>query len=222
VTVLKNGEALTLADILTSDLESYDTLAGAYALFTTLSSDANLAKFAWLLQWPTLKPEEKRAKYSEFACHELSFFLSRKTRTFFAQVIQPYLRNKKDKTFMDEYLIGADLKRYLEPWAYSRLNVVERALLAQRCPAKRRTRAALARVVGIAAAESRGDDRLFETALRGARWSRRRKGRGSVVARSAEVPAGERQAEPLPRSAGTAAAPAAPAPQRMAERCAGA
>jgi hypothetical protein len=35
---------------------------------------------------------------------------------------------------MDEFLIGADLKRYLEPWAYARLNVVERALLAQRLP----------------------------------------------------------------------------------------
>jgi hypothetical protein len=168
VTVLKNGEALTLADILTSDLESYDTLAGAYALFTTLNGDANFAKFAWLLQWPTLKPEEKRAKYSEFACHELSFFLSRKDADFFTQVIQPYLRNKKDKTFMDEYLINADLKRYLEPWAYSRLNVVERALLAQRLPGEAANTARhLRELWELLPPNPEEDDRLFETALRG-------------------------------------------------------
>jgi hypothetical protein len=90
--------------------------------------------FAWLLQWPKLKDEEKQAKYSEFACHELNFFLARKDPRFFQQVIQPYLRNKKDKTFMDEYLLGSDLQRYLEPWAYARLNMAERVLLAQRLP----------------------------------------------------------------------------------------
>ena len=108
-TVLATGQTLTLADILTSDLETYDSLAGVHALFTTLSGDAKLAKFAWVLQWPTLKDEEKRAKYSEFACHELSFFLARKDPEFFQKVVQPYLRNKKDKTFMDDYLLGADL-----------------------------------------------------------------------------------------------------------------
>jgi hypothetical protein len=121
-------------------MATFDSLASIYALFRTLNEATPpvamtaLAKFEWVLQWPTLKEEEKRAKYSEFACHELNFFLSRKDPAFFAAVVQPSLRNKKDKTFMDEFLIGTDLKRYLEPWAYARLNVVERALLAQRLP----------------------------------------------------------------------------------------
>ena len=37
-----------------------------------------------MLQWPKLKDEDKLAKYSEYACHELSFFLSRKDPEFFA------------------------------------------------------------------------------------------------------------------------------------------
>ncbi|MCX6873159.1 MAG: hypothetical protein NTW21_05035, partial [Verrucomicrobia bacterium] len=83
VTVLEKGKTLTLADILTSELETYDTLGSVHALFTTLSGDANLAKFAWVLQWPQLKDAEKLAKYSEFACHELNFFLARKDAAFF-------------------------------------------------------------------------------------------------------------------------------------------
>ena len=168
ITVLAQGKALTLADILTSEMETYDTLGSVHALFTTLSSDANLAKFAWVLQWPKLKDDEKLAKYSEFACHELNFFLARKDAAFFAKVVKPALANKKDKTFMDDFLLESDLARYTLPSAFEKLNVVERALLARR-------------VKGEAANIARGlreawemvppnpelQDRLFETALRG-------------------------------------------------------
>src|SRR5262249_29401382 len=63
VTVLTAGQALTLDDVLTSEMETYDTLAGVYALFTTLSHDGNLAQFGWILDWPKLKDAEKRVKY---------------------------------------------------------------------------------------------------------------------------------------------------------------
>lgn len=46
--------------------------------------------------------------------------------------MKPYLRNKKDKTFLDHWLLGDDLTRFLQPWEYGRLNTVERVLLAQR------------------------------------------------------------------------------------------
>ncbi len=168
VTVLAAGQSLTLADVATSELETYDSLRGIYSLLTTLSGDANLAKFAWVLDWPTLKEEEKRAKYSEFACHELNFFLFRKDAAFFAKVVQPYLRNKKDKTFMDDYLIGADLKRYTDAWAYERLNVVERALLAQRLPGEAaRTARHLREMWELLRPDAERTDQLFETALRG-------------------------------------------------------
>jgi autotransporter-associated beta strand protein len=168
ITVLETGKALTLADILTSELETYDTIGGIHSLFTTLSNDGHLAEFAWLLNWPKLKDDEKRAKYGEFACHELNFFLSRKDKPFFDAVVKPYLVNKKDKTFMDEYLLGLDLAPYLEPWAYARLNIVERILLAQRIKNEAPNAARHVRELWeMIPSNPEYQDHFFETALRG-------------------------------------------------------
>jgi hypothetical protein len=168
VTVLAKGKTLTLEDILTSELETYDTLGSVHALFSTLSGDATLARFAWVLQWPQLKDAEKLAKYSEFACHELNFFLARKDPAFFARVVQPALANKKDKTFMDEFLLGGDLSQHLLPTAYARLNIVERALLAQRVKGEPANVArSLRELWELIPPNPEVQDRLFETALRG-------------------------------------------------------
>lgn len=168
VSVLAAGETLKIEDLLTTELETYDTLSGVHALFTSLNADPKLARFAWLLQWPTLKDAEKRAKYSEFACHELNFFLSRKDPEFFAKVIQPYLRNKKDPTFMDDYLLERDLRDYLAPTRYERLNAAERALLAVRLPGEAPNAARhLRELWELLPPNPENDDRLFETALRG-------------------------------------------------------
>jgi autotransporter-associated beta strand protein len=164
VTVLMPGEKLVAA----GELEGYDTLGSVHSLLTTLSNNSNLAKFAWLLQWPKLKDDERREKYSEFACHELSFFLSRKDPAFFGKVVRPYLANKKDKTFMDDYLLGRNLARYREPWAYARLNVAERALLAQRVKGEAANAARhLRELWELIPPNPDEQDRLFETALRG-------------------------------------------------------
>ena len=168
ISILARGATLTITNLLAGDLETYDSLGSVHALFTTLNGNTNLAKFSWILQWPKLTETEKRAKYSEFASHELSFFLSRKDPKFFTDVIQPYLRNKKDKTFLDEYLLATDLSRHLEPWAYARLNVVERALLAQRLPAQAASTARhLRELWELLPPDPEAADRLFETALRG-------------------------------------------------------
>ncbi len=132
VTVLSEGQPLEIADITTSKMEVYDTLARVYGLYSTLSKNATLAQFGFILRWMKLSEEEKRAKYSEFACHELAFFISRKDPEFFKRAILPYLRNKKEKTFLDRYLINDDLSAYRNPWAFGRLNIVERILLSQR------------------------------------------------------------------------------------------
>ncbi len=132
VSVLAAGQPLEIADITTSKTEVYDTLARVFRLYATLSGNAELAKFGFILQWPRLTEDEKRARYSEFACHELSFFIAKKDPEWFKRVVQPYLRNKMDKTFLDHWLLENDLGAYRKPWAFGRLNVVERILLAQR------------------------------------------------------------------------------------------
>jgi hypothetical protein len=168
ITVLDTGKSVTLADILTSELETYDTLGGVHSLFTTLSGNGHLAEFAFILNWPKLKDDEKLAEYSKHACHELNLFLQLKDKPFFDKVIAPYLANKKDKTFMDEYLLGLDLTKHLEPWAYARLNIVERILLAQRLQNEAPNAARHVRELWeMIPPNPEEADRLFETALRG-------------------------------------------------------
>jgi len=167
-TVLEQGRTMTLADVLSSEVETYDTLGGIHSLLSTLSHDGTFAQFAWVLQWPKMKDDEKRAKYSEFACHELNFFLAHKDPDFFAKVIKPALANKKDKTFLDDFLLGNDLAGYLEPWAYARLNALERALLGQRVPAEAANVARQLREQWeLQPPNPTEEERLFETALRG-------------------------------------------------------
>lgn len=132
ITLLKPNEPFVLADALGGRFEAYDSLPRLYSLYTTLLPDPKLAEFAFILNWPKLKPEEKRKQFSKYACHELSFFLSKKDPEFFRTVIKPYLANKKDKTFLDRWLLEEPLNDYLDPWQFGRLNTVERVLLAQR------------------------------------------------------------------------------------------
>lgn len=136
VTTVLPGTPFVLADVNNSRFEMYDQLSKVYSLYRTLSNDPSLNEFGFILTWPTLKPEEKRTLYSKYACHELNFFLLKKDPEFFNAVIKPYLANKKDKTFMDHWLLGNDLTVYVEPWQFGRLNTVERILLAQRLQAE--------------------------------------------------------------------------------------
>ncbi|MFH0945163.1 MAG: hypothetical protein V2A76_08195, partial [Planctomycetota bacterium] len=78
IELVEGGASTTVEDLATSKLESYDSLASVHQLFLTLSQNEDLARFAFLLRWPELEPEEKRELYSRNACHELHFFLYQK------------------------------------------------------------------------------------------------------------------------------------------------
>ncbi|MCA9090838.1 MAG: hypothetical protein KDA90_19630, partial [Planctomycetaceae bacterium] len=132
ISILNQGQAFTLHDIATAKFEACDSLTRVYNLYATLNHDPKLQEFAFLLTWPTLDAKEKRSLYSQYASHELSFFLFKKDPEFFRTVVTPYLANKKDKTFMDHFLLEEDLTVYLEPWRYGQLNIVERILLSRR------------------------------------------------------------------------------------------
>jgi hypothetical protein len=131
VTFLDSGASLAVADRRSTQLQTYDTLGGIHATQVAINPNADLIEFSFVTRWPGLDEKAKRKKYSKYACHELHFFLSRKDPEFFAKVVAPYLINKKDKTFLDHYLLGDDLASYLAPWEYERLNVVEKILLAR-------------------------------------------------------------------------------------------
>ncbi len=131
ISVLKPGIELEIDDFASSQFESYSGLNAVYALLATLNPDANFQKFGFIRQWSTFDQQRKRELYSEFACHELNFFLFKKDPKFFGEVIRDHLANKHHKTFLDHWLLGHDLDQFERSWAYARLNTVERILLVQ-------------------------------------------------------------------------------------------
>lgn len=133
-TILEKDAPYLIKDAVTTQFELSSDLGNVFTLFDTLSHNATLQEFRFLLDWPKLAAAKKTELYSKYASHELSFFLHRKDPAFFKAVILPYLANKRSKTFMDHYLLGENLTQYLSAWNYGRLNVVERILLAQRHP----------------------------------------------------------------------------------------
>jgi hypothetical protein len=133
ITPVEPKSSVTVGDVTTARFEIYDTVAKAYRLLATLNADATFGEFSFVANWPELDAKkEQRRLYSKYACHELNFFLYHKDPKFFAEVIAPSLKNKKDKTFMDRWLLGDDLAGYLEPWRFGRLNAAERVLLGKR------------------------------------------------------------------------------------------
>jgi hypothetical protein len=186
INTLSPGQPFVLADASASRFEVYDSLSKVYGLYATLShnhpyprqlpngkavsdrsASLKLAEFSFILNWPTLKLEEKKSLYSKFACHELNFFLARKDPAFFKNVVQPYLANKKDKTFLDHWLLESDLTAYAQPWQHARLNAVERILLAQRLAGEPvKTARHLNDLLRLLPPDLQRERMLYETALK--------------------------------------------------------
>ena len=229
ITPVAAKSAVTLGDVTTARFETYDTVAKAYRLLSTLNADATFVEFSFVANWPDLDAKEQRKLYSKYACHELSFFLYLKDPKFFAAVVSPYLKNKKDKTFMDHWLLGDELKGYLEPWRFGRLNAAERVLLGKRL---REQAASVARDtrerVELIPPDMEAFNRRFDTAVQtgsleaGAAGGafgaidelRKSMGEKQAVALQTFAAATDGAADPFAAPAATAAAPAAPAPAK--------
>jgi hypothetical protein len=168
ISVVPAGGRLTVADIGSTRFEIYDNLARVFALYAALNNDPKLAEFRFLRDWPSLKPAEKRDLYLKHASHELHFFLARHDAEFFNATIRPYLANKKEKQFLDRWLLGEDLTSYLKPWDFAQLNTFERSLLGLRIDGQH---ASLARLITdefhLLPPDPERFEHLFETALQG-------------------------------------------------------
>lgn len=131
ITFVDEDKTFEITDIATGEFELYDNIPNVYRLFTSLTNDAKLAEFRFVLDWNNKDTKEKLTLYSKYGCHELNFFLYKKDPGFFQAIVKPYLANKKDKTFLDKYLLGMDLQEFVQPWNFQQLNTVERILLSQ-------------------------------------------------------------------------------------------
>ncbi|KAJ4462901.1 putative Actin-binding protein F [Paratrimastix pyriformis] len=86
-----------LEDLSTSSWEAYDSVQKVYTLLLTLSGQsspaaaATLREMDFLPRWQALTEAERAEKYSQYACHEVDFFLWRKDRAFFDRAVMPFL-----------------------------------------------------------------------------------------------------------------------------------
>jgi len=126
------GDSLVIEDLVSAKFQQFDDLGDAFQLMLALNPASALSKFDFILTWKDKTMAEKRSLYSEFACHELNFFLMKKDYGFFESVILPFLKNKRERTFVDRWFLKEDLNRFAQPWEYSRLNAFEKILLSQR------------------------------------------------------------------------------------------
>lgn len=138
ITLLQANEKFTAEDLSTSKIEILDSLNKVYTFFTTVSTDANLKNWNWLLKWDSLTTAEREEKYHEYASHEFHLFVYFKDRAYFNAKVVPFLTNKLQKTFIDEWLLISDpahFLKYTSPGLFSSLNAAEKALLVHRLPA---------------------------------------------------------------------------------------
>ena len=168
ISVLSAGESLVISDITSTRFELYDTLARVYMLYAALNNDAKLAEFNFVRNWGSLKPEEKRERYGKYASHEMHFFLAKKDPEFFDKAVRPYLANKKEKQFVDHWLLNEDLASFLKSWDFEQLNTFERIMLAQRIEGEQAITARLVREqFELLPPDPDRLKHLFETALKG-------------------------------------------------------
>jgi hypothetical protein len=215
------GTALVIPDITSTRFEVYDNIPQIFSLYATLGSDSEkVAEFATIARWPSLSPEAKADAYKKCASHELHFFLFKKDPEFFAKTVKPYLANKRDKQFMDRWLLEENLGEYAAPWKFAQLNTLERILLGLRIPNERAAMARLVREqVDLLPPDRERFDFLFNTAVKGTALDTsddlgimkelEKKGEGAVRFRSAGegLPPGDKFAH-----GAVAATPSAPPP----------
>jgi hypothetical protein len=160
------GAVLVVEDTRSGKLEIVDTTARAYQILLSLGAHDPLREFGFLAQWHALDDATRRARYSKYACHELHLFLRFRDPAFFDRVVRPYLAHKRNKTFVDRWLLGDDLTAFLDPYAFGRLNALERVLLARRHP---EVAPAIVRLLGDAVdlvpPDPERDARLVDTLL---------------------------------------------------------
>ena len=166
VSIVSKDQPLDLQSLGSAKLQVYGSVGSLLKLYKTLVPDPRLNEFDELADWHRLEQQAKLEAYSRLASHELHLFLWAHDREFFDRIIRPYLQNKKEKQFIDHWLLEGDLSEYTTLWRYNELNAAERALLAARVQDQRES--VLRELGEIVAREDRNqveDLRRIEQAL---------------------------------------------------------
>jgi len=200
------GGTLSFEDIGTTRYQPVRTLGEAYELLESLGGHSDLRTFAFLKRWDQLSDKEKQDKLSEFGCHELHVFIYFKDRVFFDKVVKAHIANKKDKTFVDRWLLGEDLSTDLQ--VVRQQNAFEQVLWGMRLKKQKLVEDRMREFVEINTLMPEERNRLIQTALRSSELvaPRRVKGVGK-----------KEQSKYLERSSGKLGAAKAPQSRAFAD-----
>ncbi len=207
IRALATGEKVTFADTATTRYRAISTLGQAFDLLQVLNGDATVPEFAFLKNWPTLDEAAKREKYGKYACHELNLFLQQHDPDFFKRVIKPALACKKDKTFVDRWLLDALTAEDLRLDRLQQRNALELALLAKRGGDASQMQAALREAWELLPPNPDAFARLVRTALQSGELDKPVSGFGSAEGETIDT--GEAVNSPVMMKAAMAPRPAA-------------
>ncbi len=168
VRALQPGEQVVFPDLATTRYQVISSLGQAFDLLRALGAPAELTRFGFLKNWPELTQAEKQTKYNEFACHELHLFVYERDRAFFDTVVHPFLANKKDKTFVDRWLLEELTAEDTRVDTLQQRNAMELALLARRGGAPEVIQAALREIWELTPPDPEAFARRIRTALQAA------------------------------------------------------
>ncbi|OMJ77934.1 hypothetical protein SteCoe_22372 [Stentor coeruleus] len=124
------------ADFLSTLLNNIDNFGKLFSILQKLilinKSTVNLQEWSFLVDWPNLTMEKKIEFYDKFVCHELNLFIYKRDKSFFVEVVLPFLQAKMKKDLIDKFLCNEELMEYANFTSISKLNRLEKTLLAYR------------------------------------------------------------------------------------------
>eukprot|EP00026_Physarum_polycephalum_P000988 Phypoly_transcript_00989.p1 GENE.Phypoly_transcript_00989~~Phypoly_transcript_00989.p1 ORF type:complete len:1232 (+),score=279.53 Phypoly_transcript_00989:210-3698(+) len=142
--VVLPGQELKIQTTANFRMEIYDNLSKVYNILDTLTSH-NILFVPELKKWPHLSRETKLQILSDAVSKgtqyvwatEIYFFTYHKDRPFFDEFVRPFLECKRDKSFIDLWLLERDLSAFKPLPEFKKLSAPEQILLGIRIPEMR-------------------------------------------------------------------------------------
>jgi len=116
---LPPGSEVHIEDVTSSKVQVIDNFDKVFKVYEALIREVNFSNNDFMFQnmlrkvflpWQRLDRAKKEQLYSTYACHELNFFIYKRDKVFYYEVVYNFIQNKMEKTFVDFYLLGIEQK----------------------------------------------------------------------------------------------------------------
>ena len=132
--ILAKDETYKIDDITSTEyliVDSLEKIQQVQNEIRKVSGYGGISDLDFITKWNSYEKEKKNNKYSKFMSHEMNLFLYFKDKEYFNNVVLPFIANKMEKTFIDNWLIGDydKLYKYTDIKYFDKLNALEKCLL---------------------------------------------------------------------------------------------